>query len=223
MRGARERIVHSVKRSLKKMVGRARLSYDELVTILVKTETVINTRPLTYKYDDTEGVTYLSTPCQLKKGRKVKLSPNKSHFQMGSTQETLTKRSKYYPRLLDEFAKRWKKEYLPTLREVKNRNQSKATVLSIGELVIVKNEQIKFLFWKIGSVLELVPRKDGKIRPVNIKVATDNGNTILVRPLQNLVPLEVKSSKILNVQQSKYVEKIDHAATTRPRRTTAIT
>ena len=173
-------------------------------------------------YDDTEGVTYPLTPTQLINGRNANLSPNNSPLEVVSTQETLTKRSKYYRRLLDEFANWWKKEYLPNLREVKNRNQSKETVLSIGELVIVKNDQTKRSFWKIRRVLELVPSKDGKIRSVKIKVAADNGTTIAVHPLEYLVLLEGKSSENLNVEQSQSVEKIDHAATTRPRRTAAV-
>ena len=45
--GVFERLVRSVKRCLKKMLGLARLTYDELLTALVEVELVLNSRPLT--------------------------------------------------------------------------------------------------------------------------------------------------------------------------------
>ena len=57
-----ERMVKTVKQSLKKAIGRATLSYDELSTILIEIESIINARPLTYVYDDIESVSYPLTP-----------------------------------------------------------------------------------------------------------------------------------------------------------------
>ena len=205
------------------MIGRASLSFDELVTILTEIEAEINSRPLTYVYDDSEGITYPLTPSQLVNGRDVNLSPNYAYSDIVSTQETLTRRSKYHRKILTEFAKKWKNEYLPSFREIANRNKDKETALSIGELVIVNNEQTKRSFWKIGKIIELFPSKDGKVRSVKLKVATDNGTTILVRPLQYLVPLEIEAcEETCTVEQSRNEENIDHAATTRPRRTAAL-
>ena len=45
--GVFERLVRSVKRCLKKMLGLARLTYDELFTALVEVEMVLNSQPLT--------------------------------------------------------------------------------------------------------------------------------------------------------------------------------
>ena len=44
--------VKLVKRSLKKVTGNARLSYEELEKILIEIEGVLNLRPLTYVYDE---------------------------------------------------------------------------------------------------------------------------------------------------------------------------
>ena len=157
------------------------------------------------------------------------MSPNYAYSDIFSTQETLTRGSKHHRKILAEFAKKWKNEYLPSLREIANRNKDKETVLSIGELVIVKNEQTKRSFWKIGKIIELVPNKDGKVRSVKLKVATDNGTTILVRPLQYIVPLEIEACEETctveqnrNVKESRNEENIDHTATTRPGRTAAL-
>ena len=52
-----ERMVRGVKRTLKKSIGRTTLSFEELRTLIVEVEAVINARPLTYVHDDSEGIT----------------------------------------------------------------------------------------------------------------------------------------------------------------------
>ena len=41
-----------VKSTLRKVLGKSRLSYEELSTIITEVEGIINTRPLTYLHDD---------------------------------------------------------------------------------------------------------------------------------------------------------------------------
>ena len=47
-----ERLVKSVKRCLKKLLYKARITFNELQTLLSQIEMVINNRPLTYVYDE---------------------------------------------------------------------------------------------------------------------------------------------------------------------------
>ena len=50
-----ERLIKSTKRCLKKRIGRASLTFEELQTILVEIEANFNSRLLTYVYDDEQG------------------------------------------------------------------------------------------------------------------------------------------------------------------------
>ena len=69
-----ERLVRSVKTSLKKILGKSLLSYEGLVTVLLKTESVINGRPLAYLSEDDLGDTL--TPNQLMYGQDIKTKSN---------------------------------------------------------------------------------------------------------------------------------------------------
>ena len=70
MGGFFERMVGTVKRCLRKVIGTARLSFDELSTVLTEIEStvIVNSRPLTYLYDDLEEAL---TPSHLIYGRKL--------------------------------------------------------------------------------------------------------------------------------------------------------
>ena len=50
--GYYEHMVQLVKRSFRKVLGKAQLSYEELLTILTEVEGILNSRPLTYVYSD---------------------------------------------------------------------------------------------------------------------------------------------------------------------------
>ena len=56
-----KRMVQDIKRSLRNTIGHANLSSEELTTILVEVEGVINARLLTYVENDEDGVTYTLT------------------------------------------------------------------------------------------------------------------------------------------------------------------
>lgn len=51
-RGFYERLMKSVKDSLKKILGKALLTFEEFMTVLAEVENILNDRPLTYVYDD---------------------------------------------------------------------------------------------------------------------------------------------------------------------------
>ena len=70
-----ERLIKSTKSCLKKQIGRASLTFEELRTILVEIEATLNNRPLTYIYDDEQRVSYPLTPASLIYGRRI-TTPN---------------------------------------------------------------------------------------------------------------------------------------------------
>ena len=50
-----EIIIRSVKRCLRKLLNVLKVDYEDLLTILVEIQRVINNRPLTYNYNDVDS------------------------------------------------------------------------------------------------------------------------------------------------------------------------
>ena len=100
-----ERMIKSTKRCLKKTLGKARLTYEELLTVLTEVECILNSRPLTYLYpDDLEEPL---TPSHLISGRRLLSLPDttRSGADNSSTHETVTRRARYLQRLRANVAK----------------------------------------------------------------------------------------------------------------------
>ena len=120
------------------------------------------------------------------------------------------------------MTKQWRQEYLTGLREQSNaRNKGNAVQeISVGDIVLLKNDSTNRIHWKIARVEELIPGADGKVRAAIVKVGTsDKGSTYLRRVIQHLIPIEVKSSSN-NEDMRPIVDLSDQAG--RPRRTAAV-
>ena len=76
-------------------MGQPTLTFDEMSTVLVEVEATLNNRPLTYVYDDNEGLSYALTPADLVYGHRLAISPSGRQFEVISTAKTFTKTSKY--------------------------------------------------------------------------------------------------------------------------------
>ena len=220
-----ERLVQTVKRPLKKVIGRSCLSFEELSTLLTEVECVVNARPLVYVYDDLDGVNFALTPSHLINGRRLQSTPNSSHFEIVSTHDTLTRRSQHQKRLLNQFTAAWRNEYLVNLREThatNSRRKGENPEIAVGDVVLLQKDSTKRALWKLAIVKELLAGGDGQVRAAVVRVA-DTGN-LLKRSVKHLIPIEVKANVDLLPQPENSVrsEQGTVAVDSRPRRRAAI-
>ena len=194
--GMWERMIRVTKRCLVKNIGRALLSYSELQTILTEVETVVNARPLTYIFDDKDGLSYPLTPSQLVNGRNLDMMPHDRYYEVLSTYESLSKRARYNRRALSQFSNRWRNEYLLNLLEAyRPKDTRKYPNINIGDIFILRKDKEKRAFWKMCRVLELLKGKEGIIRAAKVEVVTPEGKRkVFNRALQHLIPLEIPIS-----------------------------
>ncbi|XP_064470242.1 uncharacterized protein LOC135384995 [Ornithodoros turicata] len=188
--GFYERLVRTVKTSLKKVLGRRLLDAEEMRTVLTEVEAVVNSRPITFIYVDRAEGTPLS-PAHFLVGKRLTSLPTSKREEITSTEAVLhdlwTSRQEY----LAHFWKRWRKEYLAELRSAhasKTTKSSSSTSLKIDDVVILHDEHRPRHLWKLCRIEELFSGRDGKVRACNVRLP--NGTTRR-RPIQLLYPLEL--------------------------------
>ena len=194
--GVWERMIGVMKLSLKKIIGKACLSFVELQTIIVQIEARLNDRPLTYISDDVKDLNPL-TPSLLIHGFNLTEFPGPVDFDEDKdycNRKSLSDRVVYRNRLLDNFWKRWSHEYLTALRERYNfSSETSVRCPCVGEVVLLK-EDIPRVSWKLAVVEELFPGRDGSIRTAKVRTAKGS----LLRSVNFLCPLEVKNFNEIN-------------------------
>ena len=189
-------MIKCTKRCLKKTLGNARLTYEELMTVLSEVECILNSRPLTYLYpDDLEEPL---TPSHLISGRRLLSLPDVTPSRVDnpvSTRESVTKRARYLQRLMDHFWNRWRREYVPALRESHRlKRESTGQTVQLGDIVNVHDESLPRAQWRMGVVCELIKGADKKTRGAVVRTVDKERVSFLRRPLQVQDEL-VKSSE----------------------------
>ena len=183
-RGIFERLVRSTKKCLRKVLGQAKLTYEELLTVLAEVELVLNSRPLTYvSADDLEEPL---TPSHLMYGRRILNLPDHllENDEEGFDAQVLSSRLRYFNRTLDSFWKRWRREYLLELFEAHRHFHSTETPqIAVGDVVVVHAEDQPRSLWKLGLVEQLNPGADGEVRAASVKILRKGKAKRLCRPI----------------------------------------
>ena len=188
-----ERMVRSTKRCLKKKIGRANLSYDELLTAVTEVESVVNSRPLSYITPDD-----LEDPAHFLAGRRLLNLPTPSKDtdvdnDVEVSPQYFTRRWKHLNKVLNGFWQRWRDEYLTELREHHRYRGSSldSCQIAVGDVVVLHDDSKPRGFWKLARVKELLKGRDLQVRGAVVVVPGKNGRTkTLNRPVQRLYPLE---------------------------------
>lgn len=183
MGGLWEAGVKAVKTHLIRVVGSQILTYEELYTVFTQIEAILNSRPLTPLSSDPNDLTPL-TP-----GHFLTLEPLTAPPCSDLTNLNISRLDRWQllVRLQQDFWSRWHTEYLHTLQQRHKWNKP-GSPISIGSLVLIKNELTAPLRWPLARVMELHSGEDGVSRVATVK--TQQG--IFKRPIVKLCPLPLQ-------------------------------
>ena len=143
-----------VKRCLRKTTGRKHFTLEQLSTLLAEIEAVLNSRPLTYVYEDFESGFVLTPSHFLVMNRKLGLPAVEDEYfkdadylpDRSSTTQLLESWKKGQKHL-DLFWKVWREEYLLSLREKlpivhKGLKSKHMKIPKKGDIVLVKDDNM---------------------------------------------------------------------------------
>lgn len=161
--GIWESNIKSMKRHLFRIIDKAKLTYEELSTVLAQIESILNSRPLTPVSDNPEDLEAL-TPAHFLIGRPLTSIPDSN---LNDVKLSHLSRFQYLQHLQQQYWCRWSKEYISGLQQRFKWQQEHS--LNIGSLVILKDDNLPPLLWRLGRVTTLRPGNDGLVRVVVIK------------------------------------------------------
>ncbi|XP_059053111.1 uncharacterized protein LOC131847549 [Achroia grisella] len=180
--GAWERLIRSVKTSLRVILKERAPREEVLNTLLTEVENIVNSRPLSH--------------VSVEVGSSESLTPN--HFMLGSSSNLptvgvfndsdlyLRKQWRKAQRLADMFWKRWVREVLPDLIP-RRKWQYDQTPIQVGDFVLIVDPDAPRNLWLKAVVQQVFPGRDGRVRVVELKTKTG----ILKRPVTRVVRISM--------------------------------
>lgn len=166
--GIYEAAVKSIKHHLVRVIGDTTLTFEEYATVLSQTEACVNSRPICTLNDDPTSINAL-TPGHFIIGEPLIRIPDEQDFRQ--VPDNRLDRWNHLQKMIQHFWDRWQDEYIGTLI-----NRSKWITpnqnLKIGDLVVVKEDNLPPLKWKLARIQEVLPGKDNLVRSVIIKTST---------------------------------------------------
>jgi len=174
--------VKSVKYHLHRVIGEALLTYEEMTTLLIQIEAVLNSRPLTPLSEDADDLTVL-TPGHFLIGCAPTVLPEPMLDDMRTSHLS---RWQLLRQMLESFWGRWTKECLQRYHAV-SKWQLPTPNIKKGAMVLVIDERFPPAKWPLGRIIDIHPGEDGQVRVVTVRTQL----TTLKRPIVKLCLLPI--------------------------------
>ncbi|KAH8240283.1 hypothetical protein KR032_010820, partial [Drosophila birchii] len=140
--GLCEAAVKSAKRLLVSVTATSSLTFEELNTVLIEVEAILNSRPLTPMSSDPTDTSAL-TPGHFLIGEPLIAPPDANLALPG---KTLVKRWELVSRLKQSFWNQWSMEYLQEL-QMRTKWKTMAQNVKEGLLLLVKEDNVPVMSW----------------------------------------------------------------------------
>ncbi|XP_055325735.1 uncharacterized protein LOC129579607 [Sitodiplosis mosellana] len=157
--------VKSMKYHLRRVMGTQRYSYEGMSTLLAGIEACLNSRPICALSDDPNEIEAL-TPAHFLIGGPLKLPVAEA------ANKPPTKARRLFEELQTQTQSFWKQWQDDCLHQMMNRPKWKEAQqnMQIGQLVLLKNENMPPTYWPMGRIIEVHEAADGKVRQVKLQM-----------------------------------------------------
>uniref|UniRef100_A0A8D8SBS8 Integrase catalytic domain-containing protein n=1 Tax=Cacopsylla melanoneura TaxID=428564 RepID=A0A8D8SBS8_9HEMI len=183
MSGIWESGVKCVKTHLYRVIGTQILTYEELNSIFIMIEGVLNSKPLCKLSTDDSSEPVALTPAHFLTFQPLAHLPARDVLSEPANRLT---RYQLLDQMVQSFWKRWSNEYLHTLQVRSKWTKHADSSITVGTVVLIKQDNfVPPLQWPLGVVVKVSPGTDGIVRVADVK--TKNG--IFRRPVVKLCPL----------------------------------
>nr|XP_042909547.1 uncharacterized protein LOC122271644 [Parasteatoda tepidariorum] len=156
--------VKSVKHHLKRAVGKFHFTYEEMETIVIQIEGILNSRPLCPLSGDNDSFDVL-TPGHFLIGRPITsiVEPN-----LTDLNDNRLSRWQKTTKVVQLIWEKWKSDYLNTL-QARSKWMVTKNDLKIGQMVLVKEDFLPLNTWILGRIIYVYHGSDNKVRVVKIR------------------------------------------------------
>ncbi|GFY27556.1 uncharacterized protein TNCV_910071 [Trichonephila clavipes] len=162
--GLWEAAIKSCKYHLKRVVNGINLTYEELLTVTVQIEGILNSRPLCPLSNNDDDFQVL-TPAHFLINRSLNSleEPN-----LTKCKESNLKKWQKITKIVQLMWKFWSRNYLNQLQQ-RGKWMFEKNNVKIGDLVLIIEENLPTYKWALGRIVELYYGEDKKVRVVKIK------------------------------------------------------
>ena len=188
MGGAWERMIRTARNVLQSLLRShgGRLDTSGLRTLMYEVMAIVNSRPISTVTEENIPL----TPNQLLTMKSDIILPPPSEFEDSDIYSR--KRWRAVQHLANLFWRRWKSEYLAHL-QIRQKWVMGQSNVKVGNIVVIKDENINRNQWARGKVVECYKSKDGHVRSVKILLGNRKeaklSDRYLHRPVSKLVKL----------------------------------
>lgn len=154
---------------------------DELFrTLLTECEAIVNSRPISYFSGASDDTLLPLSPSQILTLKSRVAVPCPGSF--SSSDLYVRQRWRRVQFLADQFWRRWRREFLPTLQERQKWLHTEPN-LRPGDIVTVIDDGEPRSRWPLARIVDVSPSADGLVRKVCVRI----GSTQYDRPVNRVI------------------------------------
>ncbi|KAK6731725.1 hypothetical protein RB195_007910 [Necator americanus] len=190
--GFYERLVALFKSAFVKAIGRQLLKLDQLHTVVVEIEAIINSRPITPYRENDVSIRVLKPNDFISPEVSLQLPPRLLVDDIAVSGHRLADWYKQTVTVLDSFWDIWHTDYLSALvqRHQRRLRQPRNTSIrpKVNDVVIIADDKLPRGQWQLGIIVKLIHGYRNGVRAVQVRTCKGK---LLHRSLKHLYPLEI--------------------------------